>query len=82
MIGTGYIEPPQDEPWLLGSIPRDVQDYFDEIYAVIEALILVPCPIAEKNPVNRTIEPCTWEVGSVRISANFDGALLISAIRL
>lgn len=52
----------------MGSIPRDIQEYFDEIYAVIEALILVPCPIGEKNAVNRTIEPCSWEVGSVCVS--------------
>ncbi|KAH8693506.1 hypothetical protein GQ44DRAFT_719517 [Phaeosphaeriaceae sp. PMI808] len=63
-IGQSYVEPPKDEPWLLGSVSRDIQDYFDEIYNEIEALKMVPCPKGE-NSWNRTIQPYTWDVGSV-----------------
>ena len=43
-VGTGYVEPPKDEPWLLGSVPHDIREYFDEIYKEIEGLTMVPCP--------------------------------------
>ncbi|KAJ8108633.1 hypothetical protein OPT61_g8038 [Boeremia exigua] len=64
LMGTGYTEPPENEPWLLGAVSRDIQEYFDEIYNEIVALIMVPCPKGE-NSWNRTIQPYTWDVGSV-----------------
>ncbi|KAG9251117.1 uncharacterized protein F5Z01DRAFT_294228 [Emericellopsis atlantica] len=63
-IGQSYVEPPRDEPWLVGSVPRDIQDYFDEIYNEIKALKMVSCPKGKKS-WNRTIQPYTWDVGSV-----------------
>jgi hypothetical protein len=78
-VGTGYIEPPKDEPWLLGSVPHDIQQYFDEIYNMIEGLMMVPCPKG-KNSWNRTIQPYTWEIGSVCfVLSRFEDALLMFA---
>lgn len=80
LIGQSYVEPPKDEPWLLGSVPRDVQECFDKTYNDIEALKMVPCPKGE-NSWNRTIQPCTWDVGIVCcVFASLDDALLMSAI--
>ncbi|RYO63597.1 hypothetical protein AA0116_g3172 [Alternaria tenuissima] len=62
-VGTGYVEPPKDEPWLLGSVPHDIREYFDEIYNEIEGLTMVPCPKGN-NSWNRTVQPYTWEIGS------------------
>jgi hypothetical protein len=53
-VGTGYVEPPKDEPWLLGSVPHDIREYFDEIYKEIEGLTMVPCPKGN-NSWNRTV---------------------------
>jgi hypothetical protein len=63
-VGTSYIKAPEDQPWLLGSVPRDIQEYFDEIYAEIQSLTMVPCRKGER-PWNSTVQPKTWEVGSV-----------------
>jgi hypothetical protein len=80
MFGTGYTAAPNDEPWLEGSVPHDIQQYFDEIYKMIEGLTMVPCPKGKNSP-SRTIQPYTWELGSVcYIFASLDGALLMSAI--
>jgi hypothetical protein len=79
-MGGFYIEPPKDEPWLLGSVPRDIQEYFDEIHNEIETLTMVPCPKGE-NSWNRTIQPYTWEVGNVCcVFASYDDGLLMSAL--
>jgi hypothetical protein len=79
-MSGGYREPPKDEPWLLGSIPHDIQQYFDEIYNMIEGLTMVPCPKG-KNSWNRTVQPYTWDVGSVCcIYASFDDVLLTYTI--
>jgi len=79
-MGQSYVEPPKEEPWLLGSVPRDIQEYFDEVYNEIESLKMVPCPKGE-NSWNRTIQPYTWDVGSVCcVFASFDDALLMSAM--
>lgn len=79
VVGTGYTEPPKDEPWLLGSVPHEIQEYFDEIYNAIEGLTMVPCP-KEKSSSNKAFQPYTWEIGSVCfILSRLDGALLMFA---
>jgi hypothetical protein len=78
-FGSGHTEAPEDEPWLEGCVPHDIQQYFDEIYNMIEGLTMVPCPKG-KNSLNRTIQPYTWEIGSVCfVLLRFDDALLMFA---
>jgi hypothetical protein len=63
-IAPGYREPPEAEPWLLGSVPHDIQEYFDNIHHDIEFLKWVPCPKGEGS-WNSTVQPYTWDVGKV-----------------
>ena len=64
-VGQGYKDPPEEEPWLVGSVPSDIQKYFDDIYHDIKSLKYVPCPPKRGADGNRTIEPYTWDVGKV-----------------
>ena len=80
-VGQGYKDPPEEEPWLVGSVPSDIQKYFDNIHYDIESLKYVPCPPKRGADGNRTIEPYTWDVGKVgSILLNFYGNLLTFVI--
>ncbi|CAN9115525.1 unnamed protein product [Alternaria alternata] len=35
---------PEDQPWRVAAKPRDIQEYFDELYTEIETLVTVPVP--------------------------------------
>ncbi|OAG17367.1 hypothetical protein CC77DRAFT_1052878 [Alternaria alternata] len=35
---------PEDQPWRACAKPRDIQEYFDELYTEIETLVTVPVP--------------------------------------
>lgn len=35
---------PEDQPWRVAAKPRDIQEYFDELYTEIDTLVTVPVP--------------------------------------
>ena len=43
---------PEDQPWRCCAKPRDIQEYFDELYNEIETLVTVPVP--------KTPNGCSW----------------------
>ncbi|CAN9173773.1 unnamed protein product [Alternaria alternata] len=38
---------PEDQPWRACAKPRDIQEYFDELYTEIETLVTVPVPMSK-----------------------------------
>jgi hypothetical protein len=48
-------EAPEDQPWRRLSHPRDIQEYFDEVYAQIVSCEQVPMPKGEGSWYNRIV---------------------------
>jgi hypothetical protein len=80
-IEPGFREPPEAEPWLLGSVSHhDIQKYFDNIYHDTESLKWVLCRKGERS-WNSTIQPYTWDVAKVYpVSLSSCDALLTSEV--
>ncbi|KAH8719552.1 hypothetical protein GQ44DRAFT_658968 [Phaeosphaeriaceae sp. PMI808] len=64
-VGTDFIDDaPEDQPWLEASVPRDIQEYFDEILDEIKSLKMVPCPKGEASWFSQIL-PCEHDKGRV-----------------
>jgi hypothetical protein len=53
------------QPWRRCAKPRDIQEYFDELYVEIETLVTVPVPLSRGNGCYHEILPSKWENGGV-----------------
>jgi len=58
------LEAPDHQPWAACGKPRDIKEYFDEIYSQVETLQMVPVPKGDARWDNDII-PVQWPPGAV-----------------